>query len=63
MVSLTLFEIGKRSDPIRHDTTRHDATRPNYPSFFHSTAAIVSCTIHSVLLYERLEKVSDNNRN
>ena len=40
MVSLTLFEIGELSDPIRHDTTR-----PNYPPFFHSTAAIVSCTI------------------
>ena len=58
MVSLTLFETGERSDPIRHDTTR-----PNYPPFF--TPPLLPCRIpfHSVLLYERLEKVSDNNRN
>ena len=41
--------------------TRPDTTRANSPPFFHSTAAIVPCTICSVLLFERLEKVSDNN--
>ena len=60
MVSLTLFNIGERSDPIRHDTTRPD---PIIPPFF--TPPLLSCRVpfHSVLLNERLEKVSDNNRN
>ena len=60
MVSLTLFEIGERSDPIRHDTTRPD---PIIPRFF--TPPLLSCRVpfHSVLPYERLEKVSDNKIN
>ena len=45
------------------DPTQPDPTRPHSSPFFHSIAAIVQCTICSVLLNERLEKVSDNNSN
>ena len=48
-----------RPNPTRHDPTRHDPTQLSL--VFHSTAAIAPCTICSVLVYERLGKVSDNN--
>ena len=45
------------------DPTQPDPTQPHSSPFFHSIAAIVQCTICSVLLNKRLEKVSDNNSN
>ena len=45
------------------DPTQPDPTQPHSSPFFHSIAAIVQCTICSVLLNERLEKVSGNNSN
>ena len=45
------------------DPTQPDPTQPPSSPFFHFIAAIVQCTICSVLLNKRLEKVSDNNSN
>ena len=45
------------------DPTQPDPTQPHSSPFFHSIAAIAQCTICSVLLNKRLEKVSDNNSN
>ena len=45
------------------DPTQPDPTQPHSSQFFHSIAAIVQCTICSVLLNKPLQKVSDNNSN